>query len=280
MMIHSTRRPELRGLALGQPIPPTVRDDSSVPPTAGLTGALFCVTDPPPALASRAQQILDLPHRPRDLLFALPADQAFSYRRRPPSTATDAELEAIGETGIRALKLVSELIADQPRMPGWVGTTLEAGWLVYGAARLMQIWQSGADLPILAMGATELALETAQLGQDAGVLEESGLLARDLLRDVGVALVAGEAALDGDDVAMAVLDKQFAGTHDLYEMARVFEPVAGACLSSDPAFAEFALFPLPHGRSPAPGASAAAAIGSARARDRDPPRAERSADAR
>lgn len=275
--IASSRQPEFRQLALEQQPTTAAHDESNAPPMVGLAGAMFCVTDPSPRLASRAQQILNLSQPPRDLLFAVPADQAFSHLKRPPSAMADKEFEAIGETCVRALKLVSKVIADQPQTPGWVGTSLRAGWLIYGAARLLGKWRGGADLPTLAVGVTGFALDTVTAGQKSGVLTapETGFLAPSTLDDIGVALVATEAALDGDDVAMAVLDKQLADTEGFYKAAKVFEPVVGACLSNDPAFADFKLYPFPHSRGSPLGALSSARHATARSIDMDPRRGGR-----
>ena len=280
MQIKSTRRPEFRQFALGQQPTPTAHAESSAPPTVGLAGAMFCVTDPPPWLASRAQQALGLRQLPRDLLLGVPAAAAFGHLERPPSGFADKELELIGETCDRAVRLVSKLIADQPRMPGWVGTAVRAGWLLYGAARLMDKWRGGADVPTLSFGVAKLALEGAEVGQKVGVLPDTGFFDPSVLGDVGVAVVAAEAVLGSDDVAIALLDKQFAGSHDLYKAAKVFEPIVGACLSSDPAFAGFQLYPFPHGRGSRLGELSSGPLATARSIDEDPQRGVRSTSGR
>lgn len=272
VQIASSRQPEFRQLALEQQRTTAAHDESNARPMIGLAGAMFCVTDPSPSLASRAQQILNLSQPPRDLLFAVPADQAFSHLKRLPSAMTDKEFEAIGETCVRALKLVSGIIADQPQTPGWIGTSVRAGWLIYGAARLLGKWRGGTNLPTLAVGVAGLALDTVTVGQKTGALSapETGFFAPSTLDDIGVALVATEAALGGDDVAMALLGKQLADTEDFYKAAKVFEPVVGACLSGDPAFAGFKLYPFPHSRGSPLGALSSARQATARSVDLDP----------
>lgn len=215
----------------------------------GLAGAMVYIEHPSADLARYAQRTLGLARPPSELLITTPAPPAFPRSSSPIFELSDEMRDAIGETCMGLLKLASMGLASRPEVPVWLRTGVQIGWFVYGAGKLYGRWQEGADVPTLAIGLGKLAAEGWGLGQTAGFLPTTGFLDVATVKDAGILLSAAGATLEGENAALALLDDKLADADEIYKVARVFEPMIAAGLSSDPAFADYKILPFPYRKS-------------------------------
>ena len=203
-------------------------------PTPGKTGLLMGIENPSPELAEAAQRTLGLETRPSSLVIGLPSSAL---------ELTPLE-KAIVSTGVAAAKMVTKELAKSSNNP-LVKHGVDAMWLCVKVWKLYDKRQAERkNLPALWIDTTSTALSAAGLALEA-TDTPNAFFDDDLLQeDISLLFTASKAAVTGEPVSMALINRQFSAT-EAGKALGVVSPLLQAALDRDPAFAGVKLSPLP-----------------------------------
>jgi hypothetical protein len=191
------------------------------------------VERPTPELAEQARRVLGRPDPPESLIVAV-----------PPSVLGSLALDqAASEAGLALAKLVSKELVKP--IGGHAEVAVDIFWVGVKLYRLSERWaRPDRDLPTLVLDTATTALDVAAIGSDLAGIGEHIWTDDDLMDSVGAVFTASGAALDGDDVSLALIEDRFISSDPLGKLVPVVSPLIKAALSDRPEYRSIGLQPL------------------------------------
>jgi hypothetical protein len=196
-------------------------------------GLLIGLNSPPPALANAAQQTLNLPNAPTQLLLGIQAQ-----------SATSSKLDqAIVRSGVAAAKLFSKSLAGHPSAPQLLKQGVNVFWYGVDIYRTVSEWRDvDRNVPAMMVKTAGTLLGGCRFGADV-----TGI-GNEYLENMGdtfeAVITTADAVANDRDVSIAHLNDKFIAS-EIGQIATAVSPILNALAQQSGTDGKVEFSPLP-----------------------------------